>query len=104
MTDTKGKGPVIRALRIIETLAANAADGLTVKALSGYFDVPPSTICRDLNMLAKEGWCERLPTGSYTLAIKPLSISISWTVSIEERKKKYSAFFQRALKEAPHAN
>ena len=102
MSDMKEKGPVIRTLRIVELLAANAADGLTVKALSEHFKVLPSTICRDLNMLRQEGWCERMPTGNFTLAIKPLSISISWTTAIEARKEQFSAFFQRALKEASY--
>ena len=104
MTDTKEKEPVIRALRIIELLAANVIDGLSTKALSEALDALPSTITRDLDLLSRAGWVEQQPTGWYTLTTRPLAVAHACANAFEEKKNTVRAFFLRAQKEAAHVH
>lgn len=52
--------PVRRALRLIFALQGHAFDGLRLKQLADSINATPSTVLRDLEVLADEGIAERI--------------------------------------------
>ncbi len=52
--------PVRRALRLIFALQGHAFDGLRLKQLADSIRATPSTVLRDLEVLADEGIAERI--------------------------------------------
>ncbi|EJE6495215.1 MULTISPECIES: helix-turn-helix domain-containing protein [Stenotrophomonas] len=52
--------PVRRALRLIFALQGHAFDGLRLKQLADSIKATPSTVLRDLEVLADEGIAERI--------------------------------------------
>lgn len=60
MSDT-GNQPTRRALRLLFLLQGHVMEGLRLKPLAEALQATPSTVLRDLELLADEGIAERIP-------------------------------------------
>lgn len=57
----QGNQPTRRALRLLFLLQGHAFEGLRLKPLADALEATPSTVLRDLEVLASEGIAERIP-------------------------------------------
>lgn len=60
MNDT-GNQPTRRALKLLFLLQGHTFEGLRLKPLADALQATPSTVLRDLEVLASEGIAERIP-------------------------------------------
>lgn len=69
--------PARRVLRLLAILQGHAADGLRLKQVAHALRVPACTALRDLEVMADEGFAERIPgrEDCWRLTPKPVQIS-----------------------------
>lgn len=86
-----------RSLRMLKILAGRVLDGLSNKELADALGAPPPTICRDLAVLADEGWVQRLETGRWTLSATLLQIAQAYANHVERTQFRISELNQRIV-------
>jgi len=70
-TDDKAPGAaVLRACAMVELLAGHLPDGLPNKDIAAALGCPPSTVTRSADVLVKQGWLRKLPTGHYCASVQ----------------------------------
>lgn len=69
--------PVRRALRLIFALQGHAFDGLRLKQLAEGIGAAPSTVLRDLEVLADEGIAERIPGRDEYWRLSPRLVQVA---------------------------
>lgn len=68
---------VRRALRIIWLLQGHSFDGLRLKAITEHLQTTMATAFRDMEVLADEGICERIPGREERWRLTPKLIQLS---------------------------
>lgn len=86
-----------RSLRMLKILAGRVLDGLSNKELADALNAPPPTVCRDLAVLAEEGWVQRLETGRWTLSATLLQIAQAYANHVERTQFRISELNQRIV-------
>lgn len=80
MSPTTAKKPmesVRRALRIVWLLQGHTFEGLRLKAIADHLKTTMATAYRDMEVLADEGVCERIPGREECWRLTPKLIQLS---------------------------
>lgn len=75
-----------RALRLLCILQGNAFDGLRLKQIAEALQVADPTALRDLNLLADEGFAERIPGKEESWRLTPKVIQVARAHDDEMRR------------------
>jgi DNA-binding IclR family transcriptional regulator len=70
---------VQRTLDIAALLAGNEFTGVTVTEISHATRLRSDTVVRSLANLVAAGWAEKMDTGRYRLAAKPVQIALAFS-------------------------
>jgi DNA-binding IclR family transcriptional regulator len=73
---------VQRTLDIAVLLAGNEFTGVTVTELSHATRLRSDTVVRSLANLVQAGWAEKMDTGRYRLAAKPVQIALAFSTAL----------------------
>jgi DNA-binding IclR family transcriptional regulator len=94
-----GNQPTRRALRLLFLLQGHVVEGLRLKPLAEALQATPSTVLRDLEVLADEGIAERIPGREEYWRLTPRLIQLAraheqemarWRQRLDEAEQRYS--------------
>ncbi|MGH8037027.1 MAG: helix-turn-helix domain-containing protein [Stenotrophomonas sp.] len=74
---TPSQQPVRRALRLLFVLQGHTLEGLRLKQMADALQATPSTVLRDLEVLADEGIAERIPGRDEYWRLSPRLIQLA---------------------------
>lgn len=86
MTERPAKLSIRRALRAIEALKGHVIEGLRLRDIAKALDAAPSTVLRDLVVLAEEGVIERIPGRDEYWRLTPKLVQIARALDLELTK------------------
>lgn len=73
---------VQRVLRVVEALAGNEFTGMSVADIAQATRTRSDQVVRDLANLVEAGWAEKMDTGRYRLAAKPVQIALAFSSAL----------------------
>jgi DNA-binding IclR family transcriptional regulator len=92
---------VRRTLRLIAILAGHSVTGLRLQQIAAALKTSPPNALRDLQVMAEEGWAERLPTDKdlWRLTPKPIQIARAHDLEMQRQRQKIDEIDQRYTRE-----
>lgn len=90
----------VRALKITELLFRHVLDGLSNKEIADTLHYSPVNVCRDLALLAAEGWVLKHDNGNYAISTKPVALMQCYTLYMDTWNARSQNFQNRVAAQA----
>ena len=95
-----GRSQVERCLAVVELLFSHVLDGMNNKSIARQLGESEVNICRDLGVLEKAGWVQKLPGGQWALTTKPVALMRVYNLFMNEWRDRAEAFDARVNAQA----
>ena len=86
---------VQRTLAVVEALAGNEFGGMAVSELAQSARQRADQVVRTLTNLIHAGWAEKMDTGRYRLAAKPVQIALAFSSALERAESQLAGVRNR---------